>query len=82
MVVTTTVRVERATRDRAAALASATGRPMIEILDAAVRVYEDQVFWERAQRYYADQRADSGAQRGDEAERAEYDGALADGLEG
>lgn len=77
---TTTVRVERATRDRAAALASATGRPMIEVLDAAVRAYEDQMFWERAQAHYAAPR-DDGSARAEEVERADYDGALADGLD-
>lgn len=57
----TTIRVNEATRDRLSALAAATNRPMIAVLDDAVGALERQRFFEDLNRGYERLRADDDA---------------------
>lgn len=49
VVMATTVRVSEATRARAAALASAKGRSIGELVDQALDAYEEAEFWRQTQ---------------------------------
>jgi predicted transcriptional regulator len=54
----TTIRVEDATKRRVRALAEATGMKMQAVVEAAVAEYERKVFWERTNARYAELRGD------------------------
>jgi len=66
----TAIRISEETRDRFAELAKATGRPMTELLDEAADALERRVFFDRLSARYAVLRADPGAWRAIEDERA------------
>lgn len=74
----TTIRVPNRTRDRLAALAAATGRPMTVVVDDALDALERRVFFESLNNRYAELRADDAAWEAVEAERAAEEGALRD----
>jgi predicted transcriptional regulator len=57
----TTIRVSERTRDRFAKLASATGRPMTQLLDEAVDALERRVFFDQLAVGYDALRADADA---------------------
>jgi predicted transcriptional regulator len=65
----TTIRVSEQTRDRLAALADATERPMTRVLDDAVDALERRVFFEKFNRRYQKLRDDSEVWAQIEAER-------------
>ncbi len=76
----TTIRVSDQTRQRVAALASATGRQMQSIVDEAVTEYERMLFWKAFEAGYeaiADSPHEWNSVR---VERAEEESALTDGL--
>lgn len=74
----TTIRVPNRTRDRLAALAVATGRPMTAVVDDALDALERRVFFEGLNARYAELRADEASWTEIEAERAIEEGALRD----
>lgn len=74
----TTIRVPNETRNRLAALAAATGRPMTEVVDDALDALERRVFFEALNERYADLRADDASWSEIEAERAVEAGAIED----
>ena len=65
----TTIRVDEKTRDRFAALAMATGRPMTELLDEAVDALERRLFFDQLASRYAVLHDDRKAWAEIEAER-------------
>ncbi len=65
----TTIRVSEQTRDRLAALADSTKRPMTRVLDDAVDALERRVFFERFNRRYQELRDDPEVWAELEAER-------------
>lgn len=74
----TTIRVSEETRDRLAALAESTGRPMTRVLDEAVDALERRVFFDALNLRYGELFEDTGAKAGIEAERRAEEGALGD----
>ena len=74
----TTIRVPNRTRDRLAALAAATGRPMTAVVDDALDALERRVFFDALNARYAELRADEAAWAAIEAERVTEEGALRD----
>ena len=54
----TTIRVEDATKRRVRALAEATGMKMQAVVEEAVAEYERKVFWERTNARYEELRED------------------------
>lgn len=75
---TTTIRVSEETRERLAALAASTGRPMTRVLDEAVDALERRVFFDLLNRRYGALQQDPEAKAGVEAERRVEEGALGD----
>ncbi len=66
---TTTIRVSKKTRDRLAALAESTGRPMTRVLDEAVEALERRVFFDQLNRRFEELRQDPRSWEEIEAER-------------
>ena len=66
---TTTIRVSEETRDRLAALAESTGRPMTRVLDEAVNALERRVFFDQLNRRFEELRQDPKSWEEIEAER-------------
>lgn len=79
---TTTIRVSRRTRDRLQRLAEQYGSSMQAVLEEAVELYQGQRLLEATNAAYAALRADPAAWQELQEERAEWDAALNDGLEG
>lgn len=75
---TTTIRVSAPTRDRFAALARQTGRPMSQLLDDAADALERRMFFDSLAAGYERLRADKQAWSEIQAERAAESGALRD----
>jgi len=78
---TTTVRISGHTRDRLAALATQTKRPMSAVLETAVAAYERRLFWERFAAAVEHTAADPAEWAEVEAERRELEGTLRDNLD-
>lgn len=74
----TTIRVDVATRDRIAALARLTGQPMTAVIDEAMDALERRRFFEQFNNRYAELRRDDDVWAEIEAERAAEAGALRD----
>lgn len=74
----TTIRVSEETRDRLAALADSTKRPMTKVLDDAVDALERRVFFERFNRRYQNLRDQPETWAEIEAERRAEEGAVGD----
>jgi predicted transcriptional regulator len=74
----TTIRVEDATKRRVRALAEATGMKMQAVVEEAVAQYERKVFWERTNARYAELREDREEWAGISDERDGESGALRD----
>ena len=74
----TTIRVSENTRDRLAALADSTGRPMTKVVDDALDALERRVFFDHLARRYHDLRRDPAAWSEIEAERRLEDGTAGD----
>lgn len=77
--VSTTIRVSEATRDRFARLATATGRPMTQLLDEAADALERRLFFEQFSARYDELRDDGAQWQEIEGERKAEAAALADG---
>lgn len=77
----TTIRVSEQTRDRLAALADSTNRPMTRVLDDAVDALERRVFFERFNQRYRKLRDDSEVWAEIEADRRVEEGTFGDALE-
>jgi predicted transcriptional regulator len=76
--VSTTIRVSEETRDRLAALAESTGRPMTRVLDEAVDALERRVFFDLLNLRYGELLRDAEATAEIEAERRVEEGARGD----
>lgn len=74
----TTIRVPNRTRDRLAALAAATGRPMTAVVDDALDALERRVFFEALNSRYGELRDDADAWSEIENERRTEEGAVRD----
>ncbi|MGI8909106.1 MAG: hypothetical protein ACR2JR_00920 [Rubrobacteraceae bacterium] len=74
----TTIRVEDATKRRVKALAEATGMRMQAVVEGAVAEYERKLFWERTNARYAELREDQEEWARISAERDGESGALRD----
>jgi predicted transcriptional regulator len=74
----TTIRVDEKTRDRFAALARATGRPMTALLDEAADALERRLFFDQFASRYEELRSDPAAWAEIDAERAAESPSLGD----
>ncbi len=74
----TTIRVEDATKRRVKELAEATGMKMQAVVEEAVAEYERKVFWESTNTRYAELREDRAEWSGILDERRGESGALRD----
>ena len=74
----TTIRVNEKTRDRFAALAKATGRPMTELLEEAADALERRLFFDQLTTRYEELRRDPEVWGEIEAERAGESPSLGD----
>lgn len=74
----TTIRVSEKTRDRFAKLATATGKPMISLLEDAADALERQVFFAQFSERYAQLREDREAWAEIEQERRSESSAMRD----
>ena len=74
----TTIRVANRTRDRLAALATATGRPMTEVVEDALEALERRIFFESFNERYGELRTDPSVWADVEAEREQEEGVLRD----
>ena len=75
----TTIRISEQTRDRVAAIAARTARPMTAVLDDALDALERQTFFTEFNDGWRRLRADEQAWSEVEAEREHEDRVLADG---
>jgi predicted transcriptional regulator len=78
----TTVRISKQTRETLRELAEQVGQPIQKVLDNAVEAYRRQCILEQANAAYAALRADAESWREEQLERQQWEGTLADGLEG
>jgi predicted transcriptional regulator len=74
----TTIRVEDATKRKVRALAETTGMKMQAVVEEAVAEYERKVFWERTNARYDELREDREEWTGISDERDSESGALRD----
>ena len=77
----TTVRISQETREALRELARQTNESMQDILARAVEAYRRERFLREVNAAYAALHADVEAWREEEAERAVWEGTIADGLE-
>lgn len=77
-----TARVSEKARRMLRELARETGRTMQEVLEEAIEAYRRRVFLERCNAAYAALRSDPQAWEEEMQERREWEGTLADDLEG
>ncbi len=77
----TTIRIEDATKRKVRALAEATGMKMQAVVEEAVAEYERKVFWERTNARYAELREDREEWARILEEREGESGALRDDLD-
>jgi predicted transcriptional regulator len=78
---TTTIRVSRETHRHLTELAEQLNVPLQEATARAVRLLADEVFWQQTSEAYAALRANPAASAAFDAELAEWDTTLLDGLE-
>ena len=78
---TTTIRVTKRARARAAALAARAGRPISEVVEEASDAYQADLFWRQAEEALDKLAADPEAWSEMMAERKAWDATLADGLD-
>ncbi len=78
---TSTVRLDEDSRQILRNMAQRTGQPMSVLLRQAIAARERQLFLEEAAAAYAALRRDEAAWQDLEAERAEWDATLHDGME-
>ncbi len=78
---TTTIRVSKRTRARAAALAAQTGQPISAVVEDAIEAYRADLFWRQAEQALEELAADPEAWSEIMAERKAWEATLADGLD-
>ena len=76
-----TVKIDAETHAKLRETAAETGQPMIVVLAEAVEAYRRQIFLEALNGDFAALRSDAEAWTEEFAERAAWEGTLADGLE-
>lgn len=76
------MRLPVTTQRRLRDLADTTGQSLASVVESAVTLYEDQLFWDRVTSGYAALRADEGAWAETESDRALYERTLWDGAAG
>lgn len=76
----TTIRLNDATKKRIAALSRSTGRAMTDLLEQAIDMLDRKLFMDEVNRRYAELKADPEAWAEIVAERREWDATLLDGL--
>lgn len=79
--VSTTIRISGRAHEELREIASRSGEPMTAILDKAIEEYWRRQFLEDVNASFAALRADPEAWRAEQAERAEWEATLADGIE-
>ena len=77
---TNTIRLPARTYARLRGLARASGKPMSTVIDEAIDRYESERFFRDLDAAYRELRADHEAWQEEEAERAELEQTLSDGL--
>jgi predicted transcriptional regulator len=77
----TTLTINEAVDRQLRELAAKTGQPIAEVLEHAVEEYHRRQFWSAVDAGYAALRADTDAWTAEQADRAAWDGTLADGLD-
>jgi predicted DNA-binding protein len=80
-VTTTTIRVSKRARERAAAMAARAGRPISAVVEDAIDAYQADLFWRQAERALDSLAADPEAWSEMMAERKAWEVTLADGLD-
>ena len=78
---TTTLRISKRARARAAALAARSGRPISAVVEDAIDAYQADLFWRQAEEALDKLAADPGAWSEMMAERKAWETTLADGLD-
>ena len=76
-----TIRLRPETHEKLKTLADESGKPMTAVLDEAVEALRRQRFLDECNEAYARLKADPAAWAEEQAERAEWDKTLPDGLE-
>ncbi len=76
-----TIRVSRSTRATLGDLAEKTGVSMLAIVDEAVKLYQEKLFWAEYHEAYSALKADPAAWADYQKEIAGWDATMADGLE-
>lgn len=76
------MRLPVTTQRRVRSISERTGQSLAAVVETAVALYEDQLFWERVNAGYAAIRADEGAWEELESDRALYEHTLRDGPAG
>ncbi len=79
---TTTIRVSTTTRDTLREMAGTIGLSMQEIVERAIESYHREHLLQSANTAYAALRADSNTWQAYQAEQAQWDATLTDGLKG
>jgi predicted DNA-binding protein len=78
---TTTIRVSKRARARAAALAARAGRPISTVVEEAIYAYQADLFWRQAEEALERLAADPEAWSEMMAERKGWEATLSDGLD-
>jgi predicted DNA-binding protein len=78
---TTTIRVSKRARERAAAMAARAGRPISAVVEEAIDAYQADLFWRQAEHALDVLAGDPEAWSDMMAERKEWEATLADGLD-
>lgn len=78
----TTLRLPVTTQRRVRAIAERSGQSLAAVVEAAVALYEDELFWEAVNAGYAALRADQDTWAEIESDRALYERTLRDGPAG
>lgn len=79
--ISTTIRISGRAHEELREIASRSGESMTAILDKAIEEYWRRQFLEDVNASFAALRADPEAWRAEQAERAEWEATLADGIE-
>jgi hypothetical protein len=77
----TTIRISQKAREEARDLARATGKPISQVVEAAIRAEHRRLFWANFRQAAAAVSKNPGAAAAEAFDREFFEGTLADGLE-
>ena len=77
----TTIRISKESKKVLEELSKQSGEPMMHVLDKAIDIFQRRMFLEEVNRAYGRLREDAEASKKFDAEMAEWDSTLADGLD-